>query len=397
MSEEKQVLVRHGCAAALLWAAALGAQQPATEAIEPAVQPDHRVTFHYAAPDATADARVSLSLEGVKEPLAMVRDQAGGWSYTTAALKPELYYYHFEVNGRPVLDPGNMEIVHSLTAVANSFLVPGATPQPWEDAAIAHGTVHRHVYTSKVVRGLAQAQSEFYVYTPAGYGAAGRDAASRDRYPVLYLLHGWSHVAGDWTGIGRANEILDAEIASGKARPMIVVMPLGYGDMEFVQHGMAVWNDGEQVERNTALFTQALLGEVMPQVDRLYRTAPGRENRAIAGLSMGGLESLTVGLGHPELFAYVGGMSAAVHLANAVKGIPQDANKAAMKLVWIACGSDDELYPANQRLAERLKQAGYPVRLDETVGGVHTWIVWRQNLVDLSQLLFRQERPAAAR
>ncbi len=364
----------------LLLTAAAPAQ--GTLPTQPTVNPDHTVTFRYAAPvEATA---VALSIEGTKAPIPMHRDEAGLWTYTTPALPPELYYYHLELDGHPILDPRNMEIQHSLTAVSNSFLVPGATPAPWEDAAIPHGIVRRHTYTSKIVLGLPQNQSEFYVYTPPGY-----NPKASTKYPILYLLHGWSHVASDWSGIGRANEILDAEIASGKARPMIVVMPLGYGDMSFVRNGFNIWQSRTPVEHNTTLFTSALLTEVIPQVEQLYNVSPKREDRAIAGLSMGGLQSLTVGLDHPDLFAYVGGMSAAVHLVDPAQTAKLDPKKANLKLLWIACGTADDLITPNRTLATNLKQAGFNVTTQEMPGGLHTWIVWRQNLVDFTQLLFK--------
>ncbi len=366
----------------LLLTPILAAAQPASDhSSEPQVNPDHTVTFRLAAPGAQ---KVALSLEGTRDPIPMQRDAAGLWSLTTAALPPELYYYTLQVDGHPALDPRNMEIQRSLTAVSNSFLIPATPPAPWEDAAIPHGAVHRHTYTSKIVLGLPQNQSDFYVYTPPGY-----DPRAATRYPVLYLLHGWSHTAADWSGIGRANEILDAGIASGKARPMIVVMPLGYGEMSFVRNGFSIWNESASVERNTSLFTSALLTEIIPQVERLYSVNPRREARAIAGLSMGGLESLTIGLDHPDLFAWVGGMSAAVHLVDPAHTAALDPARANLKLLWIGCGTADDLITANRRLAANLHHAGFNVTTQETPGGLHTWIVWRDNLVQFTQLLFR--------
>ena len=363
-------------------AAPLQAQQPAPLPTQPQVNADGTVTFRYAAPAAVT--KVALSLEGSKAPIPMRRDDAGLWTYTTPVLSPELYYYRLELDGHLVLDPRNMEIQHSLTSVSNSFLVPASPPAPWEVAAIPHGEVHRHIYTTKVVLGLPQNQSEFDVYTPPGY-----DPKSSTKYPVLYLLHGWSQVASDWSGIGRANEILDAGIAAGKASPMIVVMPLGYGDMSFVQNGFSIWNNQAPVEHNTTLFASALLTEVIPQVERLYNISSKRETRAIAGLSMGGLESLTIGLDHSDLFAYVGGMSAAVHLVDPAVTAKLDPKKANLKLLWIACGTADDLIIPNRKLAANLRADGFNVTTQETPGGLHTWIVWRQNLVDFTKLLFK--------
>jgi enterochelin esterase-like enzyme len=348
----------------------------------PQVNPDRTVTFSFTAPSA---AKVALAIETAKEPIPMQRGEAGVWTLTVPALAPEYYYYDFVVDGRHTLDPFNMEIVHSTDSVANSFLVPGATPQPWETANIPHGVVERHVYTSKVVQNYSASQSEYFVYTPPGY-----DPHAAAKYPVLYLLHGWSHRAGDWSGFGRANEILDALIDSGKARPMIVVMPTGYGDMNFV-HDWRVWNDAPPVDRNTSLFASALLNEVIPQITRLYNVSSRREDRAIVGLSMGGLESLTIGLDHPDLFAYVGGMSAAVHLVDpAAEAAKLDPKAANLKLLWIACGTADGLVEPNRRLAAALKSKGFSVTTVETPDGLHTWTVWRENLVQFAPLLFQR-------
>ncbi len=293
---------------------------------EPQVNSDRTVTFRYTEPLAS---NVAVSVEGSAKPIAMQKDEAGVWTVTTDALKPEFYGYHFEVDGRRRLDPFSTLTKSSYTALEDAVLVPGPDgPMPWETTPVPHGVVQRHTYTSKVVPGLEANQSEFFVYTPPGY-----DPRAKTRYPVLYLLHGWSDRADGWTAVGHANDILDNLIAQGKARPMIVVMPLGYGDMSFVRSSSRVWNSTETVDRNTALFSQALLTEVVPQVEKLYRVSARREDRAIAGLSMGGLESLTVGLGHTDLFAWVGGFSAAVqHFDTAIyKGL--DAKKANLKLL----------------------------------------------------------------
>jgi enterochelin esterase-like enzyme len=351
------------------------------QVVEPVVGLDHGVTFTFSAPKA---AKVGLALEGVKDPLPMAKSAGGVWTLTVPGLKPELYYYHFEVDGESRLDPGNFGINFATNAVANSFLVPGDKPEPWETQDVPHGAVHRHRYTSKVVVGYPAGQSEFYVYTPSGYDPAGKTV-----YPVLYLLHGWSQVAEDWSGFGRANESLDALIAQGKAKPMVVVMPSGYGDRGFLRD-FGVWREPAMVDRNTGLFGAALLGEVMPQVDRMYRVSGRREDRAIVGLSMGGLESLTVGLEHPELFAWVGGMSSAVHLMDAkAEAAKVDAKKADFKLVWIGCGTGDNLIGANQKLVAALEGAGVRVTTDDIPGGFHTWLVWRQNLVEFASLAFQ--------
>jgi enterochelin esterase family protein len=169
---------------------------------------------------------------------------------------------------------------------------------------------------------------------------------------------------------------------------MIVVMPLGYGDMQFVRAGFGEWEKRSVVDHNTALFTQSLLTEVKPRVERMYRISPRREDHAIAGLSMGGLEGLTVGLTHTDEFAYVGGFSSAVHLLGP-DGVPgMNAKTAHLKLLWVACGTEDDLIKPNRKLVGELKTAGFDVTAVETPG-MHTWMVWRDNLVHFAPLLFR--------
>jgi enterochelin esterase family protein len=204
---------------------------------------------------------------------------------------------------------------------------------------------------------------------------------------VLYLLHGWSDTAGGWSSIGQANYILDNLIAAGKAKPMIVVMPLGYGEMSFVYDGWGEWNKFADIDRNTNLFQESLLTEVMPRVNAEYNVATGRENTAIAGLSMGGLEALSVGLKHTGMFAYVGGFSAAVHMLQPTNLSGLNPKTADLKELWISCGTEDGLIAANRKLSAYLKGEGLAVQEVETPG-MHTWMVWRDNLVNFLPLLF---------
>jgi enterochelin esterase family protein len=168
---------------------------------------------------------------------------------------------------------------------------------------------------------------------------------------------------------------------------MIVVMPLGYGEMSFVYNGWNEWRKPEDIDRNTNLFQESLLTEVMPRVVAEYNVATGRENTAIAGLSMGGLEALSVGLNHTGTFAYVGGFSAAVHLLQPsnLSGLnPRTAN---LKELWISCGTEDGLIDPNRKLAAYLKGEQLPVQ-EVWTPGMHTWMVWRDNLMHFLPLLF---------
>ncbi len=343
---------------------------------------DGRVIFRYQDPSAT---RVSLSLEGAAQPLPMQKDAGGLWTVTTPALAPEIYGYSFDADGQARLDPRNPQVKPNLLYSGNSLTVPGPTPQLWEAQDVPHGVVHHHFYTSTVVQGLPHGQSDYFVYTPPGY-----DPKKSRKYPVLYLLHGWSDLANGWIEVGQANFIFDNLIAAGKMTPMLVVMPLGYGDMQFVLGGDRGWDDDEVVHRNVTLFSQALLTEIVPRVESAYRASKKPAGRALAGLSMGGLESLTIGLAHPDQFAWVGGFSAALgHHENA--WLPAlNAGTAHRQLLWIACGTEEELLAPNRSFVAWLKSQNIPVTAVETPG-MHTWMVWRNDLIQFVPLLFRSK------
>ncbi len=262
--------------------------------------------------------------------------------------------------------------------------VSGATPQLWEQTTVPHGTVHHHTYTTATVIGLPNNQSDYYVYTPPGY-----DPKSKELYPVLYLLHGWTDSALGWLHNGRVDAIFDNLLAEGKIKPMIVVMPLAYGDMAFIHSTTDVWSEPASIDHNASLATRALLTEVISRVESDYKISRSRDDHAIAGLSMGGLESLTAGLSHTDRFAWVGGFSSAVQKLDFDKQLgglnPQAAN---LRLLWIACGTEDGLIGPNRRFVAWFKTKHMPVTAIETPG-LHTWLVWRDNISQFATLLFR--------
>jgi len=351
-------------------------QQPAP-LVSPEVHVDGGVTFRFRAPNALD---VKLEREGA-EPIAMQRDEQGVWSVTTAPLNPDYYGYSILVDGVGSLDPSNPLLVPNLLTPGSAVHVPGPLSLPWELNAVPHGEIHHRFYKSAV----AGDDRDYYVYTPAGY-----DPTKKKTYPVLYLLHGFSDDASGWTAVGYANVILDNLIAQGKAKPMIVVMPLGYGTMEIVHRGWNAWGHAELRDRNFEKFREALLTEVMPQVESEYRITKDRNSRAIAGLSMGGSESLLTGLNNLDKFSWVGAFSSG--------GIPEDFQKdfpaldakanQQLHLLWIACGTEDHLITINRNLREWLKTKGVKMTEIETPGE-HTWMVWRRNLSELAPLLFR--------
>jgi enterochelin esterase-like enzyme len=220
---------------------------------------------------------------------------------------------------------------------------------------------------------------QVFVYLPPGYGK------SAARYPVLYLLHGSGDVPASWTQAGKANLILDNLIAARKAAPMIVVMPTGhavpFGSVPAVQ------------SRNTALFEEYLTGEIMPWVNATYRVAPGREKRAIAGLSMGGGQSFQVGFGHTDLFSAIGVFSASggSDLAGRFKQQLADprATNGKLKVFWIGIGKQDAGYERAKQFSETLNKSQIRHTFVETDGG-HVWAVWRWALAEFAQLLFHR-------
>jgi len=344
----------------------------------PEVHSDNSVTFRFLAPNAQ---EVKLAREGA-EPLAMQKDDKGVWTVNTAPLPPDYYGYSIVVDGVRSLDPYNHGLVPNLLSPGNFVHIPGPPSLPWELNDVPHGEVHRHFYRSEA----ANDQRDFYVYTPPGY-----DPSAKKTYPVLYLLHGYSDDASGWTAVGRANVILDNLIAQGKAKPMIVVMPLGYGTMEVIRVGWGgISNHPEVREESFRKFRDALLTEVMPKVESEYRVTTDRNSRAIAGLSMGGSESLRTGLNGLDKFAWIGAFSAG--------GMPDDFDKVfpglgakaneQIRLLWIACGTEDRLITPNRNLREWLKTKGVQ-HVDIETPGMHTWMVWRRNLAEFAGLLFR--------
>jgi enterochelin esterase-like enzyme len=352
-------------------------QPPPAPLASPYVHPDGSVVFRFRAPNAR---EVELAREGAAH-VEMQKDDQGVWTVTTAPLAPDYYGYSFMADGVHSLDASNPSLVPNMISPGNFVHVPGPPTLPWELNDVRHGEIHHHFYRSAV----AGDDRDYYVYTPPDY-----DPAAKKTYPVLYLLHGFSDDASGWTAVGRANVILDNLIAQGKAKPMIVVMPLGYGTMEMIRLGWNAWSHAELRDRNFDNFRDALLTEVMPRVEKQYRITKDRNARAIAGLSMGGSESLLTGLNNLDKFSWIGTFSAG--------GIPEDFGKdfpaldakanQQLRLLWIACGTEDRLITINRNLREWLKTKGVKATEIETPG-MHTWMVWRRNLAEFTGLLFR--------
>ena len=359
------------------FASAALAQTTPAPVVSPEVQSDNRVTFRFRAPNVK---EVAVSLEGAPKGLTMQKDEQGVWSVTTEPLTPDFYGYAFVADGGHLIDPSNQLMKPNLLGTTSQVHVPGAS-LPWEVGDVPHGEVHHHFYKSGVVGD----QRDFYVYTPPGYDGRGKQT-----YPVLYLLHGFSDDASGWSAVGRANVILDNLIAQGKTKPMLVVMPLGYGAPEILRGGFGAFRNTELRDRNFAKFSEALLGEVLPRVESTYLVNKDRNSRAIAGLSMGGSESLLTGLNNLDKFAWVGAFSSGGIPEEFDKDFPKLDAKAnnQLKVLWIACGVDDRLIELNRKLRSWLEAKGVH-KVDVETPGAHTWMVWRRNLVTFSGLLFR--------
>lgn len=347
----------------------------------PEVHADGRATVRLRAPTAQT---VLFARDGAP-PVEMQRDSAGVWSHTTEALPPDIYTYTFRVDGVTIPDPQNPDLKPVFrVGLGQSLLhVPGPDSLSWEVRDVPRGSVTEHFYRSALIGD----HRNYYVYTPPGYDPR------RDRpYPALYLLHGLTDDASAWVRGGRANVILDNLIADGRAEPMLVVMTLGYGapDVLEVMRGRQV--DPVRWQVNVTRFTEALLQEVIPQVEQRYHTATTRDQRAIAGLSMGGGQALYTGLNHLDRFAYIGAFSSATTMMGqdfgAVYPDVSDSVNDRLTLLWIGIGRDDFLHDDNVRFRDWLRARNVEFEWVETPGA-HTWMIWRRYLTEFVPRLFR--------
>lgn len=355
-------------------AAAPAARQGQPPIVSPQVSSDRKVTFRISAPNAK---EVSVTGEIPGSPVKLSKDEQGLWSATTGPLPPELYGYTFVVDGLRLPDPANANIKPMRSPTTSILDIPGEPPLMHDYQKVPHGTVRVHHYPSKATASLRR----MHIYTPPGYD---KDASAR--FPTLYLFHGSGDNDACWTVLGRANWILDNLIAQGKAVPMVVVMTDGHASSPASPQFAAT--DG--TNRRNAVFQQDLLEEVIPFVEANYRVKADRANRGIIGLSMGGGQSLSIGLNHLDLFAYVGGMSSSLRDPEAtVPGLLADPNGAndKLKLLWIACGRDDRLVEGARTLSTLLKSKGIRHEYIESDGG-HSWPVWRKYLAQFAPKVF---------
>ena len=361
--------------AAMLIAAHSSAQTPPPDGlVSPEVHPDGKVTFRIRAAKA---AEVTLFGDwmppGSKHP--MTKDAEGIWSATVGPIEATIHLYSFTVDGVTMADPVNPRVKLRQRTSASLVEVPlkGA---PWEVRDVPHGSVDVNWLRTAVINNETR---QVFVYTPPGY-----EKNPKRRYPVLYLLHGSGDTAESWTQVGATNLILDNLIADKKAQPMIVVMPLG--------HAVPFGSPREIAAKNTPLMEEYMLKELMPWAEAKYRIAPGRQNRAMAGLSMGGGQTFNIGFAHLDLFSALGVFSSAPgqDFAAKFKTVLDDAKgtNAKLNVLWYASGDKDPVFTRAKETSELLDkhQIRHTFRVIE--GGLHTWPVWRRCLSEFAPLLF---------
>lgn len=364
---------------------AVGGRGRGPQVVSPEVTADRRLILRFVAPNAQ-QVTVSGELDG--QPHAMTKGDDGVWTVAVGPLAPDIYTYAFNVDGVIALDPRNTntKMGYGAFGPVSVVQVPDSAPAFYDVKPVPHGTVRIQPYVSTSL-GVART---VWIYTPPDYDKG-------KNYPVLYLLHGAGDIESGWTLIGRANNILDNLIAEGAAKPMVVVMPLGHAIQSFYAgpaRSATAPAPGGAPAAGSALtpFAKDLLDDVMPMVERTMKVSRRADDRAIAGLSMGGGQSMNLAFNRPDLFRYVVLMSPAANnvaqnYAEFLK-TPSVPNKQ-FKLFWIGVGRDDTLTgPGDKVLDEVLTKAG--ITHEFVLGdGRHEWTVWRQHLRDVAPRLFR--------
>ena len=361
----------------------------------PQVNPDGTVTFRFQDKKAvkvqvTGDFLPSQTVgrQEVQGVVDMVEGPNGVWEFTTGKLAPEFYGYKFIVDGVTIPDPANLMVCRDGAVLTTKFLIPGGRADLYAIHDVPHGTVS-HIWYPSPVAGFDRRMT---VYTPAGY-----EANTKTRYPVVYILHGIGGDEDSWLTHGRAAQILDNMIASGKVKPMIAVFTNGN-----ISQQAAVHQTGNGYIHQTTMLPKTMEGtfetafnEVVNFIDKNYRTIAKKQSRAICGLSMGGFHSLYISANNPDLFGYVGLFSAAVGVTDeSVSPIYQNLDAKLAKqfagkpFYYIACGDSDFLYQANKEYMAKLDKAGYPYTYLETDGG-HIWRNWRIYLTEYLPLIFK--------
>jgi enterochelin esterase-like enzyme len=353
------------------------------------ILPDNRVIFKLYAPKAT---EVTLNGDwmatGINESL--IKNDTGLWTITAGPLKPEFYGYSFTVDGVRVIDPSNAQVKRDVITNSSVLLIPGKESDLYAVNEVPHGTLSKVWYYSATLKLTRQ----MLVYTPAGY------EKSTEKYPVLYLLHGGGGDESQWITLGRSCQIMDNLIAQGKAKPMIIVMPNGNANQaaaagEAPAAKQQVPNQVPSSNTITATYEKSVVDDIIPFIENNYRVLSNKENRAIAGLSMGGNQTLKITMSYPDKFYYVGVFSSGFFdgtMADVEKrylSVFSDPNfNKGKKLIWFGIGTDDFLYQISKGSRELFDKYKIPYQYVET-DGAHTWFNWRKYLAIYAPLLFK--------
>jgi enterochelin esterase family protein len=359
------------------------------QVVSPEVSADRRVTFRLLAPQAEAVKLSGGDIPGNNQGAPMMKGENGIWEVTLGPLEPGAYRYNFNVGGLSVIDPRNPSTSESNNNTWSLVVVPGS--EIFDTRQVPHGAVASVTYFSTALNRFRR----MHIYTPPGY------ELGKDKFPVFYLLHGAGDCDDSWTSVGRAGFILDNLIAASKAKAMIVVMPAGHTSM-----------GGFRATGGPDEFSNDFVTDIMPYVEKNYRTLNGRSNRAIAGLSMGGMQTLNIGIPHLDKFSYIGVFSSGLfgmfpnRPANTPAGAaatqPQGPNweeqnlktldnaalKKHLKLLWFSTGKDDFLLNTTRSTVDLLKRHAFNPVYQESGGG-HTWLNWRAYLEQFTPLLFK--------
>lgn len=364
-------------------------QPPAMAVVSPEVGADCTITFRLLAPNAK---EVRVSGEFSLKPIPMVKNDAGVWSATVGPVVPNVYGYGFRVDGLNMPDPSNTFVRVGALAFQSQVEVPGEEAAFLAIRDVPHGELHQHWYFSKALNAVRRV----FVYTPPGY-----ETGKVKNYPVLYLLHGMGDDEGFWTSVGRANFVADNLFAEKKAVPALIVMPFGHSSRN-IRRGPrpagAAGPGGGGPPPGSAVFEVPMLEtelkqNIIPLVEKEYRVRKDRNARAIAGLSMGGYQAMTIGLNNLPLFASVGAFSSALIGQDFGAVVPEflaDPSKSnkQMKLFWIGCGAADGLLATNEKFEATLKEKGIRHEWVVSPGYAHWWTLWRVYLREFMMKLF---------
>lgn len=354
-------------------------QQRGPQFNSPVVEADNKVTFKVHSSKAQT-VTINGSWMGYGQTTPLVKGADNVWSVTVGPLEPSMYHYNFFIDSVSTIDPKNAHALRDGVRYASMLLVPGDGAKLFEVGDVPHGSLSQVWYNSPSLK----LDRRMYVYTPPGYDS------SKDKYPVLYLLHGGGGDEDAWTSLGRANYILDNLIAQGKAKPMIVVMTNGNA---FQTSSLRTAANAPVITRETfmkyaGLFEASLVKDVIPYIEKNYRVKASKESRAVAGLSMGGMHTITASIEYPEVFGYIGVFSSGIFQPSPDQEAKFMAlKKAGTNKYWVACGKDDFVMESNKRLLDMLNKTGIKHEYFENAGG-HTWANWRTYLSMFAPMLF---------